>query len=753
MTERANATLQGFAALAIYLALAAFLFARPSAPQFASSYLGRGADQCFFIWCLVWWPYAFAHHLNPFVAKLVFAPSGVNLTWTTPVPLISWLALPLTSTLGPVAAYNLLCVICPALSAWTTFLLCRYLTRDFWPSLMGGSLFGFSAYVLGHVLGGHLDCFAVFVLPLIVYLVLAQIEGRIERRAFALFFLVLLVAQFLIAAEFVATMTIIGAAALAFAWMFGQNDLRRRTEALVAPISLAYLGTAVVVSPWLYYMFADFRHTPLRSSNEHSADLLSLVIPTQTIELGDMSDVFRNLSSRFTSNIFENGSYVGVPLLIIAVWFAVSRWRTVAGKVLTLMLAITIVMGMGPRLHVAGIETVVLPWRLMKHLPLLNQALPIRISLYTSLILAIEAAMWFSTVRLVPLARLIVAALVLASLLPNPSTHFWGRELKSMVAPPFFSHGLYRRYLAKDETVMVPPYNWGAGSDGMLWQAETGMYFRLATGYLPFAPEGFYDWPIVTSSLQRVALTDGADQWMAFAGAHDVNAVVVSDGPQSLPLKQMLAALKVSPLKVGGVLLYQVRPETLAPYANLTSVDMEARENDTRFSELLIAAHKYLADGSDPAQLTLRVAVQRGLLAGEWSTPQIQKTNYTVWLNTEQSGRIAVGLKGRYANLRPLLERYGVFAQQVYFPHHHRLGSLPPRGLRDHRLRRLVMVFDSDGIARAASLAMTARPSSHSGFVSPSQAGKADPTGHCMRLEDRIPRVKNSLRIEPNSGS
>jgi hypothetical protein len=101
MTDRGNGTLQSFAALALYIVLAAFLFARPTAPQFASSYLGWGADQCFFIWCLVWWPYAFAHHLNPFVAKLVFAPSGLNLTWTTPVPLISWLALPLTSTLGP----------------------------------------------------------------------------------------------------------------------------------------------------------------------------------------------------------------------------------------------------------------------------------------------------------------------------------------------------------------------------------------------------------------------------------------------------------------------------------------------------------------------------------------------------------------------------------------------------------------------------------------------------------------------------
>jgi hypothetical protein len=412
---------------------------------------------------------------------------------------------------------GLLCVICPALGAWSAFLLCRYITKDFWSSVVGGYLFGFSAYVLGHMLGGHLDCFAVFILPLIVYLVLAQIEGRIERRTFALLFFALLVAQFLIAAEVVATMTILGAAALAVVWMFGQSDLRRRIQAVAAPISLAYLATAVVVSPWLYYMFVDFRHKPLRSSNEHSADLLSLVIPTQTIELGDMSDFFRNLSSRFTSNIFDNGSYVGIPLLIIAVWFAVSRWRTVAGKVLTLMLTITIIMGMGPWLHVAGIEMVVLPWRLMKYLSLLNQALPIRISLDTSLILAIVAAMWFSTVRLVPLARLVVATLVLASLLPNPSAHFWGRDLKSMIAPPFFSHGLYRRYLAKGEMVMVPPYNWGAGSDGMLWQAETGMYFRLAAGYLPFAPDGFYDWPIVTSSLQRVALTDVADQWMAFA--------------------------------------------------------------------------------------------------------------------------------------------------------------------------------------------------------------------------------------------
>jgi hypothetical protein len=36
---------------------------------------------------------------------------------------------------------------------------------------------------------------------------------------------------------------------------------------------------------------------------------------------------------------------------------------------------------------------------------------------------------------------------------------------------------------------------------------------------------------------------------------------------------------------------------------------------------------------------------------------------------------------------------------------------------RDHRLRRLVIVFDSDGIGRAASLAMLARRSSGSAGI------------------------------------
>lgn len=126
------------AALICYLILSSAFFLRLIPRGLNTSYIGWYTDQSFFIWCLKWWPYAVAHHLNPFLPKLLFVPEGLNLTWSTCVPLMAWLALPLTATLGPVSAYNIFCVLCPALDAWTAFILCRHVGARFWASLVGG---------------------------------------------------------------------------------------------------------------------------------------------------------------------------------------------------------------------------------------------------------------------------------------------------------------------------------------------------------------------------------------------------------------------------------------------------------------------------------------------------------------------------------------------------------------------------------------------------------------------------------------
>ena len=75
----------------------------------------------------------------------------------------------------------------PALAAWTAFLLCRYLTRSLWPSIVGGYLFGFSSYLLAQDgYGGHLNLGAVFLLPLIVLAILRYLDGRLDARGLVL---------------------------------------------------------------------------------------------------------------------------------------------------------------------------------------------------------------------------------------------------------------------------------------------------------------------------------------------------------------------------------------------------------------------------------------------------------------------------------------------------------------------------------------------------------------------------------------
>ncbi|HYM90486.1 MAG TPA: hypothetical protein VEW91_02485, partial [bacterium] len=99
---------QALAALLAYAALSVAFFGFPILRDPAHVYIGRGGDATLMIWFLAWWPYALGHGLNPLVTHLVWAPTGVNLGWTTAIPGAGILAAPITLAFGPVVAYNFL---------------------------------------------------------------------------------------------------------------------------------------------------------------------------------------------------------------------------------------------------------------------------------------------------------------------------------------------------------------------------------------------------------------------------------------------------------------------------------------------------------------------------------------------------------------------------------------------------------------------------------------------------------------------
>jgi hypothetical protein len=701
------------AALLAYLGFSALLFGRAAAPHFTTIYLGRGVDQAFFIWCLVWWPYAIAHHLNPFVTGLIFAPAGFNLTWSTSIPLLSLLAFPLTATAGPITAFNLLCVACPALTAWTAFLLCRSLTGRFWPSMLGGYIFGFSSYMLAQLYGGHLNLLAVFLVPLVMYLVLARLRGRIRRRSFTLGLFALATAQFLIATEILAAMTLFGGLALAAGWTMSEGDLRRRIADLAPAIFFACLGMAIVVSPYLYYFFAGFRAIPIYSPSWYSTDLLNFMVPTGTIALGAAIDPFRRLAAFFTGNLSEQSGYVGLPLLAIAVWFVFERRRSFAARLLTLMLAVTAVAAMGPRLHVGGRSYFKLPWSLLHRAPLLDQALPMRFTVYLFLLLAVIAAMWLAAPSRDLRIRAAAGAIVFASLFPNPRARIWAKP--DIVSPPpaFFTTGTYRRYLAPGEIVATLPYARGEADATMMWQALSGMYFRLAGGYPALSPLRFLRWPIVRSENQLATIPDPADQWKAFAASHGVTAAIEGDVPMPADFPSVgpiVAALGAPAVATGGIKLYRVSPATLAPFRGFDWVRMEALADAQRFGTLLIAAQDYLASGAAPGDLSPASAARMGYLPAAWLTGPSRGSDYRLYMRTESDGLITVGLEGTEQGLRPLIDRYGAYARRIRLSYGGRAENDAARPAAGTYYFPLTMSFDRQGIKRAAALALLEPP-------------------------------------------
>jgi hypothetical protein len=214
----------GLGALAIYLTLSLIIFGRGLAHDPVGSFVGLTADPSVYMWFLVCWPYALAHWLNPFVTNLLWAPGGFNLTWTTGIPLAGIIAAPITARFGPVVAYSLLCLLAPALAAWTAFLLCRRITSRFWPALVGGYVFGFSAYTLAEI-RAHLLLVLIFPIPLAVILVMRRLETEIRTTTFVALMALLLVASFFLSIEMFATMTLFGALALALAAMLGPDEI------------------------------------------------------------------------------------------------------------------------------------------------------------------------------------------------------------------------------------------------------------------------------------------------------------------------------------------------------------------------------------------------------------------------------------------------------------------------------------------------------------------------------------------------
>ncbi|MGH7814415.1 MAG: hypothetical protein ACREQI_10505 [Candidatus Binataceae bacterium] len=676
----------GLLPFAIYSAISFLIFGRQLLGHFHDFHIGGGGDPFVFMWYLVWWPFALVSRLNPFVTFFMFAPVGINLTWATCIPLPSLLLWPATAAVGPVASFNIMMLLAPPLAAWSAFVLCRALCKSWWPSLLGGYVFGFSAYIGHEMLSGNPHTTLVFIAPLAVLLVVRAIEGELAARRVTALLAGILAAQFLISIEVFATMTMFGAISLALAWCFEPSGTRRRIVNAAYSIACAYAAAIVIISPYLYWLFAF--------GSPHGEIWPFLL---EHFNLGNLIFIIPS----------------GQPLTIVALAYAWRERRSPAARTLLgTLIAVAILMG-APRFHF-GAASILTPAGLLMRLPVINKALPFRFAAYAYLIFAIIVSRWLGSNGFKPAVNTVIGIIVVAASFAS----LRGRWVFPAQSPAFFASDMYRDYIKPGDNLLILPFGYRGNS--MLWQAETGMYFRMADGWVGAHPAEFDGWPIFNALYAAAYLPDARDQLGAFMAHHGVDDAVVADSdPAAKSWNALFSNFSAAPKHVGGVTVFRIVPASLAPYRNAAAFQMRRQAAAAAVETMLAAAGQWIAAGRNLARLTPYRALQLGALKPQWfvgstadvytgktvaAAPGSKGFLYTgAWMGGTADGRAKVVIRGTYNDLAPVIGRYRKFAAHVYFPYPNDLlppgAAIPPR----NQPLYLEMDFDREQIAAIAA--------------------------------------------------
>ncbi len=560
----------------ILISLAYFGFPTLNSPQ--TRYVGMNIDPTLFIWFIEWWPFAIIHHLNPFTTAYMWAPEGIkNLLWLNAIPGLSIIFSPLTILIGPVFTYNVIALLSPALSAFFAYILIKYITKNTAASAISAYLYGFSSFIMGN---SDLNVFFICLIPLLVYLFLLKYDDKINAVVYVILSAVIFTLEFSISPEIYLIIFFFAITSiLIYILLIIKNKKIEYLSKFIVNsfyFILSYVLSIVLVSPFLYIMFESIEKSPKYPMNpiSWSTYIINLILPGPVIFLGG-----RLFYQIFNFRIRETASYLGIFIFIMLIWFAYERRKkskSIAGKYLLILLAVILILSLGPYLHFNGNNThFPLPWYIFYKLPVIGKAIPIRFMLFAFLILSIIAGLWLSSHNSsnpIKIIKYIILFLAIFSFIPN---QYYFDSNSHM--PRFFYKKEYKRYIKRNSIVMIIPFSNSGYS--LLFQAYTKNYFRLAGGYndTSFIPISYKRSLIFEHFLynKKFSRTNSkknlktSNLFKKFLLYHKINYIIVVRGRNAyIPgygsyhpfkrFKNILNTLGIIPVEKGGILLYKI---------------------------------------------------------------------------------------------------------------------------------------------------------------------------------------------------
>jgi hypothetical protein len=666
----------------VYLVLAIVFWGIPMKFDFISR-LNISGDPAFILWSLKWWPYAISHGLNPFLTKAFWAPFGQNLAWTNSVPSIALIFSPITIIFGPVFSYNLATILSLALGAFGIYLICNSLNLSRTSSMFGGLIFFFSSYVWGQLLG-HLNLYVIFAVPFLIYLFVLRFNNKISSKKYIIFSGILLTFQFGVSNEIYATFIVFGFIALFILFLIFVKD--EAYKKLIIKISLESIAAVILsiflLSPYLYYIFYGYVKGPINPPSFYEADPLNFLIPTPITLL--FGNLFSPISAKFAGNFDEEGAYLGLPLIFIVISF-IKLSRQSKNKFylfLTWLFVVLFIFSLGPYLKSLNHRLLlVLPWYIFTKMPLIEQALPTRFTLYIDIIAAIMSAVWFEKTNVNRALKHTISALAIIFLIPNLDM-YRGQQIQY---PEFISSGVYKKYIKQGENIIVYPTYVVGGFQGPLWQQKTDFYFNLSQGIAGPIPEeltkdskfswilGNFIWGQMSNSLAPISKYS----FFSYLSRCNVGAIILPEDYDNPKVQKLLDLLDIKPISVDGVVIYQIDKNYIDSALKKLHSEYLRYFIDT-FSTLLSSSQKFLSDGGDLSKLLPQYLEENGYLDKSFG----YRTNKDALNWTKNGGWIgkwgcpdgkgecfAIGIVGDLDSVKLIIDKYKSQSLQIFFPY------------------------------------------------------------------------------------
>ncbi len=539
------------------------------------------------VWFLAQTPWALLHGHNPFVNDWLNTPVGLNLMDNTTMPLLGLLFAPVTLLFGPIATFNVVLDAAIWASAMAFFLMARRFV-GWWPAaFVGGLLYGFSPYTAA-VGNGHL--FLLFqAAPPLVVLFLHRFfrSGAVSPWWTGVAVGACYVAQFYVSTEAFAALVIMTAVAavLAGAAALARHvpvDTRRLAKMASCAAAVVVIGTAY--ASWIALEGPEHVHGPVQSATAiagMSTDPVGLVVPTLNqhftlghASLGDTLVAARDANWNIAfDSLIENGTYVGVPLLLVLVVGVVLLRRRRMVLFSAAMGAVALVLSLGTHLHVDGHRTgIPLPYDVFAHLPLLNSAVAARwicyFWLFAALLLSLIVDALYTRVagpRQTEQLGALGACALLSVCVLVPLVPAWPYASAAAAVPPWFTTGA--RALPVGSTVVVYPAASPDDTSPMVWQAMADMRFRMPGGFAIFTtPSGTASFSPRPSVLLGAMAACAAGTMPVLPpglirsqlrAVHASSVAVIAGAPGSTCAQHLFAGALGAPRQTGGVLLWR----------------------------------------------------------------------------------------------------------------------------------------------------------------------------------------------------